>query len=95
MEVCRLEVLLQYMKRDINKLIIIIYNDVGFFRCEHWDVVNNMFEVDNFLTDIYGSDKIIAELYQRSKKVDYAAKLFVNHIGLVESSIHKIGRAHV
>ena len=59
-----------------------------FFRCEQWDVVNNMFEVDNFLTDIYGSDKIIAELYQRSKEVDYAAKLFVNHIGLVDSSIH-------
>ena len=45
-----------------------------------------MFERYNFLTDIYGSEKIIAELYQRSKEVDYAAKLFVNHINLLESS---------
>jgi len=56
------------------------------YRCEHWDVVNNMFDGENFLSDIFGSDKINADLYRRSKEVDYAAKLFLNHNNLLESS---------
>lgn len=58
------------------------------FRCEHWDVVNNMMMDDNFMYKIYGSDKIFTDLYKRAKEVDYAAKMFINHDNLLTSSEH-------
>ena len=56
------------------------------FRCEDWDVINEVTSEQGLLAQRYGSTDLYTDCYHRARDVDYAARLFANDKGLVESS---------